>query len=385
MKSLYYGKQYIDDNDQKKVAKSLNAKLITNGLYLQKFEQELKNTFGSQYVACCNSGTSALDLVFKTIGFQKKKFVLMPSINFIASYSQAVKNGAKIILVDVDRNTGQITPEKLEETIIKNNLKEKIRAVVIQPHGGYPLNNLKFYKLKKKYNFLLIEDACHAFGAKYRFQNKFINIGSCKHSDFAIFSFHPVKTITTGEGGAIATNKKTFYEKITLLRSHGIRRKKNYWDYDIDELGNNYRLSDINCALGLSQIKKLKKFLSNREKIFKIYESFFFKKKLCKIIFYKDCKPSYHLIFLSIDFDKLKKNKDDFFHFMNINKIYPQYHYKPIYNFSFYKKKINKKLFDGSEHFYKNVISIPVYVNLSKKDQIKICKTINKFINLNKV
>ena len=192
----------------------------------------------------------------------------MPTINFIASYSMAKNFGAKIYLVDVDPVSGQITPEKIRECIKINKLK-KIKAIITMPLGGYLRNIEKFFDLKNKLNCFLIEDACHAIGAKYKYQNKNYYIGSCKHSDISIFSFHPVKTITTGEGGAVVTNSKKFANIIRTNRSHGIFRKnRNYWKYDIKEVSFNYRLSDINCALGISQLKKIDYFLKRRKNLF---------------------------------------------------------------------------------------------------------------------
>ena len=195
----------------------------------------------------------------------------MPAINFIAVYNMAKTMNAKIFLANVDPLTGQMTPKTLLECIKKNKLK-KIKAIVTMYLAGYPENVIEFYKIIKKFNCYLIEDACHALGSKYLHNKKYLSIGSCKHSDIATFSLHPVKTITSGEGGFVTTNNKDLAKKIFLFRSHGIERHKtHHWEYQISHSGFNYRLSDINAALGLSQLRKLSKFLIYRKKVYDYY------------------------------------------------------------------------------------------------------------------
>ena len=190
----------------------------------------------------------------------------MPAINFVAAYNMCKVIGANPILIDVDPLTGQILPEFIED-FFKKNKKIKIKLLITMYLGGYPENIEKFYNLKKKYKFLILEDSCHAFGASYISNKRKYMIGSCKHSDISTFSFHPVKTITTGEGGAITTNNKMYYQIMKNLRSHGIIRNKSYWNYQIKHPGFNYRISDINCALGSKQIEKTRFFLIERKNI----------------------------------------------------------------------------------------------------------------------
>ncbi len=286
---------------------------------------------------------------------------------------------AKIYLVDVDHETGQITPNKILECVKKNNLK-KIKILVTMYHGGYPENVEKFYLLKKKYKFSIIEDACHALGSEYKCNKKFVKIGSCKHSDICTFSMHPVKTITTGEGGLVTTNNLEISKKIKLFRNHGIIRKSKYfWKYDIIENGYNYRISDINCALGLSQLKKIDFFLEKRKKIYKRYLEEFSNFNLNLILpkYSDEIKPSFHLFFININFRNLKKNKDNFMKYLKKHKILAQFHYIPIYNFTIYKEK--KIELEGTEKYFKNSISIPMFVNLKKEEQKKIIYTIKKY------
>jgi dTDP-4-amino-4,6-dideoxygalactose transaminase len=202
MSIIPYGRQYIDSQDIKFVSKALKKDLITTGDYVKKFEDKISKILKVKFTTVCSSGTSALYLALIAINLKKDDVIVMPAINFIAVYNMARLMNAKIFLADVDSLTGQMTPETLLGCIRKNKLK-KIKAIVTMYLGGYPENVIEFYNIKKRFNCYLIEDACHAFGAKYEYNKKYFNIGSCKHSDIAVFSFHPVKTITTGEGGAI--------------------------------------------------------------------------------------------------------------------------------------------------------------------------------------
>jgi dTDP-4-amino-4,6-dideoxygalactose transaminase len=384
MKIIPYGRQYIDKEDIKLVSKALKEDLITTGSFVKRFENNISKFLNVKYALSCSSGTSAIHLALMAINLEKDDVIIMPVINFIAFYNMAKFMRAKIFLADVDPLTGQMTPNTLLNCI-KNNRLKKVKAIVTMYLGGYPQNVLEFYKIKKELNCFLIEDACHALGSKYFYKKKFIPVGSCKHADFSTFSLHPVKTISTGEGGIITTNSKFFYNKILSLRSHGIYKNKNFhWKYNIYQSSFNYRLSDINCALGIGQLSKIKKFILYRKKIYDFY-----KKELNKIHNYINfpkyniLMPSYHLFLISIDFKKFSTSKDKFLKFLKNNKIYAQYHYIPLYKFNLFKKKINSKIFKGAETYYKSVISLPIFYNLNTNLQIKIIDKIKFFLKNN--
>ena len=379
MKIIPYGKQSIDKNDKRLILSSLSNDLITTGPYVEKFEKELKKYFKCKYSYVCSSGTAAIHLAMLSIGFKKDDIILMPAINFIASYNMAKIMKLKVYLVDVNEQTGQITPEKVLECIKKNNLRN-IKALITMYHGGYPENSRIFYKLKKKYNFLIIEDACHALGSEYEFEKKLIKVGSCKHADISTFSLHPVKTITSGEGGIITTNNSKIAKNIKLFRNHGIlRSKKKHWKYDIIKYGFNYRLSDINCALGLSQLNKISFFLKKRKKIYEKYINELENLSPNLIIpkYSKIIKPSFHLFYINIMFSRLKKSKDHFIRYLMRHRIIAQQHYIPIYKFKIYKEK--QIHFPGSEKYFKNSLSIPIFTDLNLKQQEKVIKTIKRY------
>lgn len=380
---IFYGKHYIDKLDKKSVLKSLNSNFLTGGNLVNLFEKKFKNLLKCNYAVSCSNATAGLFLAFKAIDLKPGDIVIMPVINFISSYSMAKSLGAKIFLCDVDSLNGQIYANNIIDCMQKNKIK-KIKAIVTMYLGGYVENNIDMYKLKKKLKCYLIEDSCHALGAKYTFKEKKYLLGSCQHSDLAIFSFHPVKSITTGEGGLVTTNSKQLSKKIQLLKNHGIIRNiKKYWDYDISNLGYNYRLSDINCALGLSQLKKLNQFITRRKKIYNYYYKNSLKfNNFLKIIKYNNKSSGYHLLLAKVNFDKLKSNKDELIKYFIKNKIFIHYHYKPIYKYSFYEEKLNLNNFVGSENFYKNTITLPLYYKLNFGQIDYFFKIFQKFINI---
>ena len=260
----------------------------------------------------------------------------------------------------------------------KNNLK-KVKAIIVMYHGGYPQNAENYINLKKKFGSYIIEDACHALGAEYRVKKKFYKVGSCNHADISTFSLHPLKTITTGEGGVVSCNSKKIYEKIKLYRSLGIKRNpKKHWKYDVVNYGLNFRLNDIQCALGISQLKKINLFLKERKKISNHYKKMLKNIEEIKLPKYEEKnKHSFHLFIVSLE--KLTVNKkDNFFKFMLKNNIMLQYHYIPIYKFSNYKKK---NFFINTEIFYNKSFSLPIYYGLSKSNQNLVINLIKKYLN----
>lgn len=378
-KIIPYGRQLIDKKDKKTVLSSLSKDLITTGPFVKKFEKKLNKYFKSKYSYVCSSGTAAIHLAMMSLGLKKNDVVLMPAVNFIASYNIAKTMQLKVHLVDVDKYTGQITPDKVLECIKKNKIK-KFDVLIVMYHGGYPEYSKEFYEIKKKYKFFIVEDSCHALGSEYKYQNKLYKIGSCKHSDISTFSMHPLKSITSGEGGIVTTNDIKIAENINLLRNHGIsKNKKEYWKYDILKNGFNYRLSDINCALGISQLEKINFFLKKREKIYKKYfnELKNFNHNLNLPNYSKNIKSSFHLFLINIAFKKLKKNKDHFMRYLNKHNIFAQYHYIPIYKFKIFDEK--KGYFPGAENYFNNSVSIPIFVNLTNKEQNKIIKVIKNY------
>lgn len=379
-KIIPYGRQNIDTQDIREVCNTLKSDFLTTGNKVIEFENKLKNFTKANYVATCNSGTSALYLSMLAIDLKKDDNVIIPAINFIASYNACKILNANVYLADVDPVTGQMTPETLIECIKINKIK-KIKLIISMYLSGNALNVKKLYKIKKKYNCFLIEDACHALGSEYKEGIKKIKVGSCKHSDICTFSFHPIKSITTAEGGAITTNSKKIIDKIFLLRSHGIVRsnKEKHWHYDVKTYGYNFRLSDFNCALGISQLKKINTFISFRKKVAKFYIQKL--KKIKENLILPDMGKttnSWHLFLVSINFKKIKKNKELFFKFMKNNGVIVQYHYIPLYRFSITKNKYKK--LKNAEIYFNNAVSMPIFYKFKKKQQLKVLTLLNNFL-----
>ena len=375
-----YARPKIFKKDIAKVNTVLNSQFLTTGPEIPKFENKLKKKLNSKYALTVNSATSALHLCCLAMGLSKNDYLWTSSITFVASANCGIYCGAKIDLIDIDDETLNISIDKLEDKLLIAKKKNKLPKIIIPVHlGGNPCDMKNLKRLSKVYKFKIIEDASHAIGATY---NK-IQIGSCKYSDACVFSFHPVKIITSGEGGAMLTNDKNLARKFSLLRSHGIVRKNvskssGYdWYYEQKNLGFNYRLNDIEAALGSSQLNKLNKFIKRRNNLAKYYL-----KKLNKQ--YIKCQQvnlnsvsSYHLFIIrtkpslrKLIYENLKKNK-----------IITSFHYIPIYRHPFYKQfKFNKKKFFYSEKYYKEGLSLPMYFGLTNLIQNKIIKVVNDTI-----
>jgi len=378
MKYIPYGRQSINTSDIHAVSNSIKSDLITTGSQVQQFEKNLKKYLNTKYVTVCSSGTAALHLAILSININSGDIFIIPSINFVSICNILTLHNANVYLADVDPLTGQMTPKNLIDCIKKNKLK-KIKGFVTMYLGGSPNNNIEFYKIKKKLKCLMIEDACHALGAEYIYKKKVYKVGSCKHSDISVFSLHPLKSITTGEGGVISTSSKYINKSSLMMRSHGIVRKNKTWLYNVKCVGLNYRLSDINCALGISQLKRLDQFIKKRRLIayqyfkrIKINEKIYIPDKYNKL-------SAWHLFRLNINFKKLGINKDILFNRFLKNKVKLQQHYIPIYKFQIYKKlKLKNQNFKGAESYFKNSISFPIFFDLSNKQQIKVINLINQ-------
>ena len=382
---ISYGDHSINSIDIKNINFAIKRKKLTSGPILEKLEINLKKYLKVKNALVCSSGTAALHLAMLSINLKKNDVVIMPAVNFVAAYNVCKLMGAKIFFADVDKFSGQMTPFTIQKIIKEKKLK-KIKVLVSMYMGGFPENVEKIYDLKKKYKFFLIEDSCHAFGASIKHKSKTYRIGSCKFSDIATFSMHPVKTITSGEGGIITTNNNSLAKRIRLIRSHGlIRGKKEYWQYFSKYEGLNYRLSEINCALALGQLKRTNEFIRKRREIYEKY-----KKKLknfSNYIFFPNYQntqgSSFHLNIIHLNLSNIKGNKDDFIRYLNKFKIFPQYHYIPLYRLKMVRKVILSN-YSGSEKYFLSALSLPIYVNLNNKMITFVIEKIIRYLKTNK-
>tara|TARA_E500000178_G_scaffold356205_1_gene432482 strand:- start:332 stop:1507 length:1176 start_codon:yes stop_codon:yes gene_type:complete len=380
-----YGKQTISSEDIKAVNKSLKKEFLTTGPGVKLFEKKFSNYLGCKFSVSSNSGTSAIFLALKSIDLKKNDTVIIPSINFIAAANLSKILNARIIFSDVDPLTGQMTPENLLECIRKNKIK-KIKVIFTMHNGGFNNHAKEFFKIKKKYKCFLIEDACHALGGKNSKKSNDL-IGNCKYSDLTTFSFHPLKTITTGEGGMTTTNNIKFYNLMRQYRNHGwgIENKKNSnLMHNLKVCGFNFRLTDLQCYLGLSQLKKIDNFVKKRNSIAKYYL-----KKMSHLknnIFLPQNNKYYsawHLFIILFKNEKLKISRDKIMQILRKKKIATQVHYIPSYRQKpFYVK--NKKKYPGAEFYFSRCLSLPIFPNLKFKEVDFIVKTIENLIKKNK-
>lgn len=377
-----YGKQDISLSDIKEVTKILKSDFITQGSTVPKFEHAINNYCGSNYSVAVNSATSALHIACLSLGLKKDDFLWTSPISFVASANCALYCGASVDFVDICPNTFNICPNKLEQKLIKAKKNNVLPKIIIPVHlAGQSCDMEKIFILGKKYGFKIIEDASHAIGGKY----KDLAIGSCKFSDITIFSFHPVKIVTTGEGGIAITNKKKIYEKLLMLRSHGIIKDPNLmsgkidgeWYYQQIDLGFNYRLTDIQASLGISQLKRVDEFVKKRNKIALYYNKHLSNLPLKLPFVKKQNYSSFHLYIIRIDRSLVKTSHKDFFSNLRKNKIGVNLHYIPIHYHPYFKKLGFKKgQFPEAEKYYKEAISIPIFPKLKQNELNYIVKTI---------
>ena len=368
---ISYGRQSIDQSDIDAVVDVLNGDWLTQGPAVETFENDLKSYFGSAYACTVSNGTAALHLAGIALDWKEGDIVLTTPISFLATSNCIIYAGATPDFVDIDSETYTINPNLVEEKIIKyESLGKKVKAVIGVDYGGYPCDWKALREIADKYDLQLVNDNCHALGATYLNDKQY----AVKYADVVTQSFHPVKHITTGEGGAILTNNSDLDEKVRRLRTHGMTKNKNIlekndgpWYYEIHNLGYNYRMTDIQAALGSSQIKKLDQFLLKRRKIAEKYDQLFINVEKLKIPFKNASnKHAYHLYALQVDFGKLVTNKIELFNRMKNIGIALQVHYIPVHLQPYYQKNFGFKMgdFTESESFYKKEVSLPIYPSL---------------------
>jgi len=373
MKKIPYGRQLIGDDEIKSVISVLKSDWLTQGPMILEFEKKIAGFVNSKYAVSVSNGTAALHLACLAAGIGPGDEVIAPTLSFVASANCILYCGAKPVLVDVCEDTLTINVEEIEKKISK-----KTKAIIAVDFAGHPADWNKLAKIAKKYNLVLIDDAAHAIGSKY--QKK--PIGSI--ADLTTFSFRPVKTITTGEGGAITTNNKNYFEKLQTLRHHGyyknakLNKKYGTWYYQINKLGFNYRLTDIQAALGISQLKKMTQFIKRRREIWQKYNQVFSDtEELILPIELNGCYSAWHIYPIRLK-DKFIKKRRQIFDFLKKAGIGVQIHYIPIHNFNYYRQKYNyhSRDFPVAENYYKSTITLPMFPALKPKDQDYIIRKV---------
>lgn len=367
---ISYGKQWIDDDDIQVVIETLKSDYLTQGPRVLEFEKAICDYTGAKYCVAVSNGTAALHLAVLALNIAKGEEGITTPITFTASSNCMLYAGLKPVFADIREDTYNIDPEE-----IKKKATDSTKLIVAVDFAGQPTDLEEISDFAKSRGIYIIEDAAHSIGSKYQDGSK---VGNCKYSDLTTFSFHPVKTITTGEGGAITTNDEKLYKRLLLLRSHGITKDPEEmsqnpgpWYYEMHELGFNYRITDMQCALGCSQLKRLDQFISRRREIVKKYNESF--NSLPNVItpYEKDGLVSaFHLYVLQIDYDKIGKTRKQVMEELGANNIGTQVHYIPVHTQPYYQKNFHYKNgdFPKAEKYYDKCLSLPLYPAMTDGD-----------------
>lgn len=377
---LSYGRQYIDEEDIQAVADTLRSDYLTCGPRIEQLEQKLCEVTGAKYCVAVSNGTAALHIAAMAAGVSEGDEVITTPITFAASANCALYCGARPVFADINPDTYNIDPDSIRRCIT-----DKTRAVVAVDFTGQAVELDEIRAICKEHNLILIEDAAHSIGTKYNGQP----IGSI--ADMTTFSFHPVKTVTAGEGGAVTTNDPVLYQKLLLARTHGITRDRSQMVHPTDDpwyneqvgFGYNYRLTEFQAALLISQLKKLEAFSKRRKEIVKMYDEAF--SQLPELKVQKEIPQSdttRHLYILHLNADMLKCTRREFFDALRAENIYSQVHYLPVYWHSYYESLgYPKGLCPNAEAYYQQVMSLPLYYSLTDEDVKDVIRAVAKIIN----
>ena len=381
-----YGRQDISETDIQAVVDVLRSDYLTQGSAVPAFEKAVASYSGAQHAVAVNSATSALHIACLALGVGKGDIVWTSPITFVASANCALYCGASVDFVDIDAKTYNLSVEKLEERLIQAKLLGKLPKVVIPVHlCGQPCDMRAIGKLSKEYGFKVIEDASHAIGGKYLGKP----VGNSEYSDITVFSFHPVKIITTGEGGMALTNNHDFARKMQLLRSHGITRDQHEmihtsdgsWYYQQIELGFNYRMTDIQAALGLSQMSRLDGFVAKRHEIAARYNELLKDLPLILPHQHVDSFSALHLYVIRLQLDKINKTHKEVFESLRAAGIGVNLHYIPVYRQPYYREfGYLTTDWPESEKYYEEAISLPIYPALMASEQDKVIQILTETI-----
>jgi UDP-4-amino-4,6-dideoxy-N-acetyl-beta-L-altrosamine transaminase len=385
-KHIPYGHHELDDGDIQAVVDVLKNGHITQGQTVEGFGRALADYAGAKYGLAVSSGTAALHVSVAALGIGPGDEVITTPMTFCATANAVLYQGANVRFVDIDENTLNLDPRLIEEKIT-----ERTRAIMPVDFRGHPANLPEIKKITEKHNLKVIEDGSHSIASTYTHNGKVHHCGDGVHADVCTYSFHPVKHITTGEGGAILTNNPELYLKAFLLRKHGIDRRAEMfseenrngsWVYDMEDLGFNYRITDFQAALGLSQLKKLERFKTRRREIVTYYnENLAFIEELILPYEDKNVNSNFHLYILQVK-NNPRFDRYDLFNYLQRKNYQPMVHYIPVHLLSYYRKNFGYKRgdFPVAEKVYDRSISIPLYPSLTDLEVEKVVKDIVAFV-----
>ena len=385
---LQYGFQTIDESDKQAVLDVLNEnKYLTTGPKVTEFQDKVKEYCGAKYACAVNSGTAALHLAVNALDLKSNDEVIVTCLSFVASSNAIVYCGVKPVFCDIEEDTMNIDPDKIEALINENT-----KAIIVVDFAGQPCDYHKIIPIVKKYNLVLIEDAAHSIGTQINSCPSKPKVGS--FADITTFSFHPVKNITTCEGGMVVTNNEKYYNRMKVFLTHGITR--DYKDreksdishyYEMVELGYNYRIPDVLCALGINQLKKLDNLIYRRQKIAKIYDGKLEKLNKYLIPLKQKWESAYHIYVIKLNLDNLKADRDIIFKALKAEGIGVNVHYMPIHLHPFYKNNLGtyEGMMPVAEKIYKQIITLPIFPLMTNQDIDDVVTSIDKVVNFYKL
>ncbi|HEG43592.1 MAG TPA: UDP-4-amino-4,6-dideoxy-N-acetyl-beta-L-altrosamine transaminase [Phycisphaerales bacterium] len=382
-KFINYGRQCIEEDDIQSVVETLRSDFLTQGPKVKEFEESLASYCGAKYAVAFSSGTAALHGAYFAMGLGEGEEIITSPMTFLATSNAALYLGGKPVFVDVEPDTGNV-----DANLIESAITAKTKAIVPVHYAGHPCDLERINAIAKKHDLFVIEDGCHALGGEHLDRK----IGDCKYSDMTVFSFHPVKTIATGEGGAVLTNDPDTYEKLVMFRQHGVTKSPGNlinitdsdggWYYEMQHLGYNYRITDIQAALGCSQLKKLDRFILRRREIVEIYRKAFEGNEFFDIPVEKGyAKSACHLYPIRLK-DKYKNKKKEIFTRLRENGLGVQVHYIPVHLQPYYQQLGFKKgSCPNAEDFYAREISLPLFPAMSQEDTRCVTNTLLTILN----
>jgi len=393
---LPYGRHQIDEDDIAAVVSVLRSDSLTGGPVVAEFEQAFAERVGARFAVACANGTAGLHLAAMALGLGPDDAAIVPTLTFLATANAARYVAAEVVFADVDAATGLMRPEDLQEAHAKA-VNRKIKAVIPVHLNGQCVDMEAVAGLAGRNGLRIIEDACHAIGATYRTRSgEDVRVGACRHSDMAVFSLHPVKTIAMGEGGVVTTNDPDLHAALLRLRNHGMVREAsrfvqrdeafdadgqpNPWYYEMSEPGYNYRASEIHCALGQSQLRKLDRFLARRRELADAYDRAL--APLAPVVQpvprVAGCASGWHLYVVQVDFKAFGATRPSLMRSLLGRGIGTQVHYLPVHRQPYYRSRYGNTQLSGADAYYASCLSLPLFPAMSENDVHRVVQALRE-------